>query len=170
ASQAADLVLLPYLPSSPSSVEAALDLYRRCPDRLHRVFLEVLDEDEEGGEEGCTVEGIRQVLLLQGQGQPPASWLALNPSLPPSLKTALRRVGKVGKVVTGGGKGGRGGGERGRGRGSKGGWKKGGREGGREGGAWLSVGGVEVGVGTVLGVAAVMGLFVFVLKKQPKTR
>ena len=166
ASQAADVVLLPYLPSSPPSIEAALDLYRRCPDRLHRVLVEVRPEGEEGREEGkeegCQVESIREVLLLEGQGKPPVSWLALHPSLPPSLTAALRQVGKVGKEVVGGGGGKAGGGGR------KVGWRKEGRGGGREGGGVLNVGGVEVEVGTLVGMVVVMGLFVFVLRKQQK--
>ena len=116
------------------------------------------------------MEGIQQVLLLQGQQQPPVSWLAFHPSLPPSLKAALRQVGRVGKEVIGGGRGGREGGEGERGRGSKVGWRKRGKGGGREGGGWLSVGGVQVEVETLLGVAIMMGLLVFMLKKQSTTR
>jgi hypothetical protein len=110
------LVLLPYLPSSPSSIEDALTLCRRIPDALPRLFVEVRfqvgEEGEEGGgevaaEAGCHVESIR--VAVEDGGKPWASWVPLSPSLPRSVEAFHRRLEASGRnlLAENRGKGGR---------------------------------------------------------------
>jgi len=156
------MVLLPYLPSFPSSIEDALTLCRRIPDALPRLFVEVRfqvgEEGEEGGgevaaEAGCHVESIR--VAVEDGGNPWASWVPLSPFLPRSVEAFQRQLEAIGRklLAESRGKGGR-----------KTKWRVGRELRRREDEENVWTGGMQVGV--LIGMTLMVGVFFAVRRRE----